>query len=558
MRFLSVFLMILALAVPASAQWEYGGKRIGYGPTGAIGLFPHLASDNSGGVYVVWTAYLEDRPGREIVLCHFDTSGTALFGGGLLITDDSLDQAEPVISPDGFGGCYVLWSDRRDFPDHQHGSLYAQRITYSGQMLWGAGVRMFYTPGYAPDDAPWDTDVYSDSGLGVIGVCKLDTGYQKSVLIAQRLDGNGNRLWDSLGVVIHADSGRNAGYLIQPHLMKSGNNMYCAWLDSALALQKFDQNGSIFYGQQGVSVSNQPAGNTYDNRAIQLIPDGYDGAIIGWLYTDIHLGYSIKADRISPSGQSLWQVNGKRLLPEERSQRWALGLHDMGGLPGLLAVVLGGYQASYQLMDLSGNLLLGPSGGVFTQGTFYASCEYDDTLYFMQVLDTLQNYYFGSKRDLAGNDLWPRPPYIHGWIDKYEIMPDRLGGMYVIFTLYRDFSTDWVYIQRIYPDGRFGGDTTGINDSRPDILPEFPFNPTNYPNPFNAQTTIAYTLPSAGNVTIDIFDITGRKVETLLSGYSQAGEHSMVWNAEGVSSGVYFYRIKAGEYQDTKRCLLLR
>lgn len=79
-----------------------------------------------------------------------------------------------------------------------------------------------------------------------------------------------------------------------------------------------------------------------------------------------------------------------------------------------------------------------------------------------------------------------------------------------------------------------------------------------YPNPFNAQTTIKYSLPKSADVSIEIYDILGRKVETLVSERQSAGEHSIIWNAKEATSGVYFYRIKAGEYSDIKRCVLLK
>jgi len=80
----------------------------------------------------------------------------------------------------------------------------------------------------------------------------------------------------------------------------------------------------------------------------------------------------------------------------------------------------------------------------------------------------------------------------------------------------------------------------------------------NYPNPFNARTSIRYNLPRAVNVTIDIFDITGRMVDRLILGFQEAGEHSVIWEAADVSSGVYFYRIRAGEYVSNRRCLLIK
>jgi hypothetical protein len=80
----------------------------------------------------------------------------------------------------------------------------------------------------------------------------------------------------------------------------------------------------------------------------------------------------------------------------------------------------------------------------------------------------------------------------------------------------------------------------------------------NYPNPFNAQTTISYNLPQAGPVTLSIYNIMGQKVATLIEGEQQAGEHKIVWDAQGVTSGVYFGRLESGITQNTMRLVLLK
>ena len=78
----------------------------------------------------------------------------------------------------------------------------------------------------------------------------------------------------------------------------------------------------------------------------------------------------------------------------------------------------------------------------------------------------------------------------------------------------------------------------------------------NYPNPFNAQTTISYGLPQAGPVTLSIYNIMGQKVATLFDGIQQAGEHSVVWDAKDLSSGVYF-GILANESNSTANKMIL-
>lgn len=79
-----------------------------------------------------------------------------------------------------------------------------------------------------------------------------------------------------------------------------------------------------------------------------------------------------------------------------------------------------------------------------------------------------------------------------------------------------------------------------------------------YPNPFNASMTIKYALPERSFVTIEIFDLLGRSVETLLDKEMPAGYQQVTWNAGENSTGVYFYRIKAGDFTDTGKAILLK
>ena len=80
----------------------------------------------------------------------------------------------------------------------------------------------------------------------------------------------------------------------------------------------------------------------------------------------------------------------------------------------------------------------------------------------------------------------------------------------------------------------------------------------NYPNPFNPVTTVRYRLPVRGWVVLQIYDLVGRKVVTLVDGELAVGEHSVTWNAEGVASGVYLCRLVAGTFCQTKKVLLLK
>jgi hypothetical protein len=79
-----------------------------------------------------------------------------------------------------------------------------------------------------------------------------------------------------------------------------------------------------------------------------------------------------------------------------------------------------------------------------------------------------------------------------------------------------------------------------------------------FPNPFNSYTTIEYGLPEAGHARIYIYDLLGRKIEMLVDEEKQAGQYRVIWDASNHSSGVYFYRIEAGDFTETRKMILLK
>jgi len=97
--------------------------------------------------------------------------------------------------------------------------------------------------------------------------------------------------------------------------------------------------------------------------------------------------------------------------------------------------------------------------------------------------------------------------------------------------------------------------SAGVDDP---VLPEKISSLNCYPNPFNAQTTLSFSLEKQAVVTISIYDITGRLVDVLTSQAYDAGKHSLVWDATGQPSGIYFARLRVGEAVSTSRMVLLK
>jgi len=105
-----------------------------------------------------------------------------------------------------------------------------------------------------------------------------------------------------------------------------------------------------------------------------------------------------------------------------------------------------------------------------------------------------------------------------------------------------------------YPAGNF---LTSI-EFMSNQLPEAFCLRQNYPNPFNPTTAICYQLPAISQVDLSIYNTLGQKVATLVSENQPAGYYTVHWDASGLASGVYFYRLEAGEFVQTKKMILVR
>lgn len=101
-----------------------------------------------------------------------------------------------------------------------------------------------------------------------------------------------------------------------------------------------------------------------------------------------------------------------------------------------------------------------------------------------------------------------------------------------------------------------GWDNASAISSAP--VPSAYFLAQNHPNPFNPETTISFGLPEAGLVTLEIYNITGQKVAVLADGYMNAGVHDVTWNASMLSTGIYFYKLQAGNFSEMKKMAFVK
>ncbi len=125
---------------------------------------------------------------------------------------------------------------------------------------------------------------------------------------------------------------------------------------------------------------------------------------------------------------------------------------------------------------------------------------------------------------------------------------------------YFDFFGDtWTVLKGCIIDGIVYGDTTvvSVEDKTPNLPTVFSLS-QNYPNPFNPTTNIEFRIAKFGFVNLKVYDILGNKITTLVGEEFPAGKHEIEFDASGLPSGIYFYRLQTGDYVETRKMVLMK
>jgi hypothetical protein len=152
-------------------------------------------------------------------------------------------------------------------------------------------------------------------------------------------------------------------------------------------------------------------------------------------------------------------------------------------------------------------------------------------------------------------------------LTEFEVTPfTTTNPGHSLSLVYNDWSSGKPRVAHVNPEVE--GNPIDLTNAKP-VPGSEPNVPThysldqNYPNPFNPSTTLAYSLKEAGHVTVSIFNVLGQNVKTLVNEYQDAGFYTKIWDGHDdsgseVASGIYFYRIKAGDFSDIKKMVLMK
>ncbi|MBI1808216.1 MAG: T9SS type A sorting domain-containing protein, partial [Ignavibacteria bacterium] len=496
-------------------QWQNNGVPICTAPGAQQPT--SITLDGYGGAIIVWQDKRDG--GYDVYAQRISALGEPLWmAGGVPVTVFAHESRPPfpVVIGVGGGGAIVAWRDGHSGTS----SVYAQLVSYDGIVQWPAGGVLISSTAATLRDTV--VQMTSDNFNGAIIVWvdqRSGTGFQHHDIYAQRIGGDGVVQWASGGIPLCSEPNEQNW----PRIRRDGSGgAIVAWHDlryssDDIYIQRVNADGEIQWAAGAVPISVGGGGKIYPEIAV----DGTGGAIIAWMDSR-RLGYmyDVYAQRVNASGTVMWQDDGVAICDTTMS-----GIH-----PTIVSDLRGGAVITYANQRGSGMDLF--SQRIDSSGTTRWTKN-------------------GVPVCTAGNDQW------------YPVcVSDRAGGAIITWYDYRSDSTfqrPHIYAQNVTSAGGLGHDVvTGVDDRHPGALPTGFSLRQNYPNPFNPVTTIRYELPKASHVTLKVYDVLGRVVAVLVDETQEAGEKSVKWNASRFASGMYFYRLKADNFIDTKKLMLMK
>ena len=431
------------------------GIRVSSIPDSVLQLWPSLAVNNSGEIYVAWTVLSLDWSTSYGIWLAKSTDGGASFEPAVQVSSFGVFPSLSVFG----SNVYVLFVDPSNYP---MANYYFARSTNGGDS---------FEPPYQINDAP----------------CQEPIEYFES-LVSLCVDAVGNiyAVWN--------DGRRPGGH---------GDIYFAKSVDA----------GATFGPNIPVNDTTISAGDS-----IQWSPSvavkGTDTVYVAW--TDMRFGSSDGNERVYCSRST----DGGANFGDDN----LVGEQVLSRRPSIAVSKSGLVYIAYEYQSVNGY-------GIF------CNVSTDGGLSFLNLPIAVS--------DLLNNDA--RYAFV-------AIGPDE--KIYVVWQDLRFGNFD-VYFSK-------GEIITGIKENNPDSSPLSFELMENYPNPFNVFTSIKYTLPTRAHIELNIYNIQGQLVRTLLSGEKSPGTHKVNWDGRNeigrnVSSGIYFYQLKtAGGIQKTRKMILLK
>ncbi len=499
----------------------------------ATGWDPHIVSDSAGGCYITYN-YGSFYP-QKLAVERLDKYGYKPWGERKQILGELPEQWQAEIIEDGEGGVIVSYEDNQVVGTDFTSRVRVQKIDSSGNFLWAqTGVRV--------------TTEEKNHGLG--GLVSDGEGGTVVILInslaeykVNRISSTGERMWGDSGIVMGIN-----GYGDPPLLVRTTGNNYVASPERN-TYKYFDKNGNVFYTDNVVWLEN-------------IISDGYGGIIISSRGGQWPSNWQLRAQRKDSLGNSLWQephiVVAESLYINTRNKitnNDGLYFFSWSGMKNGIDVI-----AQFQALRLDGTKLF-PEGSIsISNGTPLSVAgiipsELNNTIFIWNDA-TISSSTIAQLYDTLGNKLWNENGVVVSYpAIAYQTYTTDAQGGFIIGGTVNEFT---LVAQQVSKYGKLGEVITSITQEYPVILPSETMLFQNYPNPFNSSAIIQFQLAQESKISIDLYNVLGEKIKTIVEGFYSRGKHSINFSSENRPSGIYLYKLKTETESLTKKLIIIK
>ncbi|HKW15466.1 MAG TPA: FlgD immunoglobulin-like domain containing protein [Candidatus Krumholzibacteria bacterium] len=520
-----------------------------------------IVSDGAGGAIVVWEDF-RNFSNYDIYAQRINASGAVLWtADGVAISTATGNQSFPVVVSDGAGGAIIAWADNRGTDR----DIYAQRINAAGVVQWTANGVGICTASRGQDNAT----IVADGSGGAIITWQDNRNNTDDNVFAQRINSTGAVQWVAGGVVVCSATGDQDF----PSLASDGGGgAIIAWQDLRLSAathiysQRLNASGVAQWTANGVAIC-----TAVNNQFQPLVTsDGAGGAIVTW--NDARVGITtsdIYAQRINSTGTVQWAVNGVALCTATDDQYTKSVATDGAG--GVIAAWWdrrsGGRDIYARRIDSTGTPQWTADGvalctatdeqslpTIAPDGAGGAIVTWSDNRVFPFDI-------YAQKVNSAGTVQWtPNGVILCGAADEQltpVVAADGGGGAIVAWQDLRNGSDTDIYAQRVSSSGTIPTAVSSLTPALALIVGD------NYPNPFAAGTSFDVTTKRESAITVDVFDVAGRRVRHADLGHMSSGWRQVSFDGRDnaghlLPSGVYFYRVEATGTTVTKKMVISR
>lgn len=536
--YLSAFIALISLQ--ASAQWNTSPATNTLISNAQLDQQEvRIESDGKNGAIIAWEDFRTSLSAADIFVQRVDANGyTKWTNNGVAITSNFTDQRNVAITATSDGGAILCWQDLRN----GNWDIYAQRVDSNGTVKWtanGVGVAVKANAQSEPKSVTDGAD-----GAYIVWVDSI-TGTLQDIYL-QHIDGNGNLLWNSNGVVINSNFDKQINPRIETD---AAGGCIITWMDKRtgnydIYAQRVNSTGTILWTSGGVLISGQA-----DNQSNPKIePDNAGGAIIAWQDKRNGANYDVYAQRINASGVTQWTSQGVAICTELGYSQSAVEICTKGGINGAIIAWKDGRsgastgsassQIYMQLINPSG-VVQWASNGILIGSGINPNLAEDGA---GGVVVTWQDStgivnkewnVFAQRVDGSGNLMWGATPVSVGTAADDQQGPKNIsdgnGGSIFAFQDRRTTIDYDVYAHHLYANGT----AVGMNELAKNDALVFC-----YPNPASHEINFRYEgIDQEWN--LQIFDVSGKLI---LSDAVKANENHKL-DITKMNGGIYYYRI---------------